>query len=213
MMHEIYGDEIEFTIHVDSMNEGLPFLDTTVSLDHHKQAIRLKTYSKPQNARDLTRESSNVPRTVLKPIVVGMLKRYIIVNDTAERYAEQREELFNVLCRQGWSRRELAKIRKPSYGDRMRDIEAYMDRQAQRKREYLIMHSSLDMFDCPPSNPNLLITKKPAFNRCFDRVSWLTRNIELIRAQHLPTDIKSIKHIIANRGAVKLQRYFDRNGM
>eukprot|EP01084_Bolivina_argentea_P093395 167972_1 len=81
----------------------IPFLDCTLYIDTINNKIRTKSYSKPGNIHEYTKESSNIPRHTLKSIVIGMLKRYIIINDDLKQYKIPQSNLFQRLIQLGWS--------------------------------------------------------------------------------------------------------------
>ena len=69
--------------------------------------------------RDLTRKDSNVPRHVLKAMLIGMLKRYVIIAETEKANSGERRALYDVLVRQGWNSNEVKRVYpQPKYEDR-----------------------------------------------------------------------------------------------
>ena len=216
-LQKVYGTDMKYTVHICCVGEeAIPFLDAQCSVDAEMTAIRTSPYSKPGNARELTHKTSNVPPHVLKSIIMGSLRRYIIISDTKSAYRTEQGKLYDVLMRRGWSREDIRRTgKKPGYQDRWRIISKYLTEQQRRKREFLDRHDGqymVHMLKTPEYSNEDIVSVKPPFNHVFDDLKVLRARIEEARLE-LPTFLKRKQHIIASRGVSKLKFQFCKNGL
>ncbi len=216
-LRKIYGTDLEFTINVCGIDDpGVPFLDAMLWLDKRTQTIRTKTYEKPGNAHELTRECSNVPRHTVKGIACGCTRRLIIANDSYEHFVPPRANLFRRLMAKGWPWRTLTSIKNvPKYADRQQLIDSYIAEQQQKKRLFVEKYREMD-FKCLKESTfseNEIICVKPEYQLCHDDLPKLSRLLHKCR-QKLPYNMeKRTRLIVASKGVPKLWSKFPLNGL
>ena len=216
-LRAIYGDGLTFTIDVTAIDESTPFLDVTLTLSSSTQSIRHCTYEKPDNAHELTRECSNVPRHTLKGIVCGITRRYIIANDCKDEFGIARARLYRRLTNLGWPWRDIARVQGvPAYVNRDQIISDYVEGQRQQRRLYADTYANLE-FPCIKKqtfNANEIIARKPGYQLCHDDLKTLAERINQSRNHTLPERIwRSTNLIIANRHVPKTLAHFAKNGL
>ena len=215
ILSAIYGTEAKFDIQVlDCTKNGIAFLDAWIRIDRIANKIRTSSYIKPNNNNEHSRPSSSVPRHVLKSIVCGASKRYIIINDTFESYEKFRNKLYQKrLLELGWSWHDIKRTsNKPSYRSRMQYIEEYVEKQRKKATQFLEDHEVIAMIDSPKMEEDEIILVKPAFNSCFDDPATISTRLKEAE-ELLPSRLKNLNRTIAYRGCPKISHYFNKSGL
>ena len=203
-------------------DEPIPFLDASVRLDPTNGHIRTAVHYKPGNARELTRADSNCPRHVLKSIICGMLKRYVIISDTKCTFLKEKKELSEILIRQGWPRAEIRNVRGiPKYGQRAEFIRTYMENQRQKRAEWIRDHTDEDMHNATMAyltkqtkyDDDIVVGVGPRYNAVFDDGQKIKTLVQKARERTLPGTLQTQELIIAFRGERKAAAYFKSNGL
>ena len=162
-----------------------------------------------------------MPQHVIKSIVVGCLKRYIIISDTRGTYERERRDLYNVLLRQGWSREDIRRVsNKPDYRDRIKFINEFMENQETKKEEWIAEHTNEEegtirgeMIKRKTTDKSKIICVGKAFNAVYDDGRTFKEQVQKARDKHLTKTLASRELIIAMRGAKKCQQAFKRYGI
>ena len=201
---------------------AVPFLAAHVAIDITNSRITTSSYTKPGNAQEMSHKNSNVPPHVLKSIIVGMLRRvhhrgYIIICSSYREYRAAQARLYEAPMRRGWTMRDIrATGRKPSYKDRAKIIQEYLHTQQMRKHQVLDQHDDMPVVhmlkQINAADAISIVTVKPTYNHVFDDLKTLRARIETARAK-LPRFIRRTQHIVASKGATKLEADFRRNGL
>ena len=128
--------------------------------------------------------------------------------------------LYEVLMRQGWTRRDIEKVRpKPSYKDRESIIAEFMIEQERRKAEWMAEHTdeelwntqSFSLMKYPKTDKEKVVCVGPRYNGVFDDGHKLKTLVENARQDYLPESLRTRDMLLVMRGAQKAEKSFKRH--